>query len=99
VTVQHKSGRTSQPDTKGYFSPLKLRKKNNKALIATYKDPPASEKAARETATYKSSGAFKDMPSVMPTSSTSLRDVDDYSALQNLIQVPPVMNSSPEESG
>ena len=94
VTVQHKSGRSSQPDTKGYFSALKLWKKNNKALIAPYKDLPASEKAAKETAAFKSSGAFKDLPSVMPTSSTSLRDVDDYSALQNLIQIPPVMKST-----
>ena len=48
VTVQHKSGRSSQPDTKGYFSALKLWKKNNKALIAPYKDLPVSEKAARK---------------------------------------------------
>jgi hypothetical protein len=94
VTVQHKSGRSSQPDTKGYFSALKLWKKNNKALIAPYKDLPASEKAAKEMAAFKLSGAFKDMPSVMPTSSSFLRDVDDYSALQNLIQIPPVMKST-----
>jgi hypothetical protein len=69
---------------------LKLCKKNNKTLIAPYKDLPA----AKETAAFKSYGAFKDMPFVMPTSSTSLRDVDNYSALQNFMQIPPVMKST-----
>ena len=94
ISVQHKSGRSAQPDTKGYYPALKLWKQNNKDTIAPFKDLPAKEKGAKEVAAFKSSKAFKDLPSVMPTSSASSRDVDDYSAMQNLIPIPSVMKST-----
>ena len=92
--IQPKSGRSSQSDSKGYYSALKLWKKNNKSIIIPFKDLPASEKNAKEIAAFKVSNAFKELPVAVPTSSVPLREVEDYLTMQHLIPIPMVMKST-----
>ena len=93
-SIQPKSGRSSQSDSKGYYSALKLWKKNNKSIIVPFKDLPASEKNAKEITAFKASNAFKELPVATPTSSVPLREVEDYMTMQHLIPIPMVMKST-----